>query len=90
MDWIPCSERLPKTGVLVLVSISGSDLIVVQEGESLWEATDRVRKTMRRVDVGFWSDEEGWEGWTGSDGFPMIVHPAAWMPLPEPYWGDVE
>lgn len=90
MDWIPCSERLPKTGVLVLVSISGSDVIKVQEGESMWEAIDRVRKTVRRVEVGFWSNEEGWEGWTDISGFPMIVQPAAWMPLPEPYWGDVE
>ena len=80
-SWIPCSERLPKEGQMVLTTIRGHDVIISQDGETLEEAMERVWNEVCYVSVGF----IGSDGWYGADGFPQIVHPIAWMPLPDPY-----
>lgn len=82
LNWIPCSERLPDPDVVVLVSISGTDIISRNEGESLEEALERNFKTKRRIKHGYISAEEGEEGWCTLEGWPMIVAPVAWLPLP--------
>ena len=82
-SWIPVSERLPEDGRLVLTTIIGTDIIHQREGETLVDAIERVRK-MKRVSVGFL----GSDGWYGADGYPEIVMPRAWMPLPEPWKGE--
>lgn len=81
--WIPCAERLPEEVQMVIVTIRGHDVIRCEDGETLEEAIDRVMQ-MLRVSVGF-RDEDGWNG---ADGYPMIVQPVAWMPLPEPWKGE--
>lgn len=82
-QWIPCAERLPEEVQMVIVTIRGHDVIRCEDGETLEEAIDRVMQ-MLRVSVGF-RDEDGWNG---ADGYPMIVQPVAWMPLPEPWKGE--
>lgn len=77
--WIPCSERLPEEGQMVLTTIKGTDLIRVMDGETLEEAVERARRFVR-VSVGFLEED----GWYGADGFPEVVQPIAWMPLPDP------
>ncbi len=79
--WIPCKEALPEKNIRVLTSISGTDLIHLQPGETLEEALERCRKAYTRVSIGFY----GSDGWYGPDGFPEIAAPCAWMKLPEPY-----
>lgn len=81
--WIPCAERLPEEGQMVIVTIRGHDLILCDDGETLEEAIDRVMQ-MLRVSVGFLYDD----GWFGVDGYAMMVQPVAWMPLPEPWKGE--
>lgn len=89
--WIPCDDRLPEDDRMVLVSICGSDIIMINEGESLEDALERNWKTHRRVSTGYYVRDEDDEGWY-NDGFPMIVRPVAWMPIPvyEPYNPDKE
>lgn len=81
--WIPCAERLPEEGRMVIVTIRGHDVIRCEDDETLEEAIDRVMQ-MLRVSVGFLYED----GWNGADGYPMMVRPVAWMPLPEPWKGE--
>ncbi len=78
--WIPCSEQLPKKHQMVLTTIIGTDVIRMIPGETFEDALARVRNHVR-VSVGYIEDD----GWYGADGFPQIVTPVAWMPMPEPY-----
>lgn len=84
MEWILCDERLPKEGQMVLTTIRGHDVIIHQEGETLEEAMERIWNDVCYVSIGF----IGSDGWYGADGFPQVVHPIAWMPLPKPYTAD--
>lgn len=84
-EWIPCSERLPEAHESVLVTIRGHDVIVPMEGETIEEAIERISK-VRYVSVGFLGED----GWYGADGFPSVVSPVAWMPLPPVYKGGEE
>lgn len=83
--WIPCSERLPERHQTVLITIYGTDVIRMKSGESFEDALARVRIKVR-VSVGYCREER----WYGADGYPMIVAPIAWMPLPKPYNGGKE
>ena len=85
--WIPCSERLPERGQEVLVTIWGSDILVPKDGEALAACAARIRKEVRYVTLGHRDKEDG--GWNGANGYPMMVTPVAWMPLPEAYEGEV-
>jgi len=84
-DWIPVSERLPEPYSHVILTIRGTDMIKVQEGETLEQALKRNSQTYW-VTTGYLADD----GWNGPDGFPLIVKPIAWMPLPEPWKGEEE
>lgn len=79
-EWILCEDRLPEEGRMVITTIKGTDLIKVEEGETISDALIRAQKFIY-VDVGF----VGSDGWYRADCYPMIVTPIAWMPLPEPY-----
>jgi hypothetical protein len=83
-EWILCDERLPEEGKMVLTTIRGHDVIIPQEGETIKEAMERIWNDVCYVSVGF----IGSDGWYGADGYPQIVHPIAWMPLPKPYTAD--
>lgn len=78
--WISVKDRLPERGRYVLVAVYGHDVIIQKPGESLPDAIERTRRTVRYVTMGF-VDEDGW---CGPDGYPMMVTPAYWQPLPEP------
>lgn len=82
MNWVRVEDRPPALGEMVLVTIHGSDIIQLQPGETLAEAVERARRWFRRVTIGFLDGEEEW---TGADGWPMVVKPVAWAPLPEPW-----
>lgn len=91
--WYLCKDRLPELEEKVLVTVHGHDVIVVKEGESIEEATERIRKEVRYVTLAVYSkdrDADGheWTDWFGIDGWPMIVKPVAWTPLPEAYGGE--
>lgn len=86
MNWIRCEDEMPNKEVAVLATIWGSDLIICEDGETLIEAMERIRKEIRYVTVARWYGEK--EGWVGADGYPMVVHPVAWAELPEPYEGE--
>lgn len=79
--WIPVTERLPEDGAIVFVTIYGHDCIRVRDRETLTDAFERIRQQVRYTSFGFHMPD----GWNNIDGFPMIVEPVAWMPLPEPY-----
>lgn len=82
--WIPCSERLPEEEQMVLTTIRGHDVIIPQEGETIEQAIKRIWNEVCYVSVGF----IGSDGWYGADGYPQMVHPIAWMPLPKPWEGE--
>ena len=71
--WIPCSERLPDIGEIVIASWSDlwSDAIVFARRycEGDWE----------------WAYEQGSDYWESARDYDRESNPEAWMPLPEPY-----
>ena len=75
--WIPCDEKLPDEGELVMTLIFGHDVIVQVENETMEQAIERTSK-MKRTSAGF----IGSDGWYGIDGFPEICTPKYWMPFP--------
>ena len=81
--WIPCSERLPEKHQMVITTIVGTDVIRMGIGDTFEDAVARVRKNVR-VSVGYIEED----GWYGADGYPQIVAPIAWMPLPPSYRGE--
>ena len=81
--WIPFSERLPEPYAHVILTIRGTDMIKVEEGETLEEALKRNNQQYW-VTIGYLADD----GWNGGDGFPLIVKPIAWTEFPEPWKGE--
>ncbi len=82
--WIRIDDRMPEKDETVLLSIRGSDYIVLEDNETVAEAFARLRKECRYVTTGFL----GSDGWYGPDGYPLMVAPVAWMRLPEVYDGS--
>ena len=78
-DWILCDERLPDKHVPVEVVTYGSDVVIQQQGESVVEAIKRLHNEVNDVTIGML----GSDGWYGSDGFPMVIRPTYWRPIPE-------
>ena len=81
--WILCSERLPEPYHRVILTIRGTDMVEVEEGETLEQALKRNMKQYWVTD-GYLADD----GWNGADGFPLVVNPVAWMEFPEPWKGE--
>ena len=79
-EWINCDERLPENDVLVITLIFGHDVIVVEKGETLQKAFERIN-SQSRTSVGFYSEEDG--GWCTVEGYPEICTPRCWMPFPK-------
>ena len=79
--WIKVSEQKPRTWENVIVACYGSDFVVLEKGETLEQCLERVKSEFVRVTIGY-IDNEGF--WNGIDGFPLIVTPTYWQPLPEP------
>lgn len=71
--WIPCSERLPDVGKIVIASWSDlwSDAIVFARRycEDDWE----------------WAYEQGSDYWESARDYDRESNPEAWMHSPEPY-----
>lgn len=82
-QWIPCEERLPEPYAHVILTIRGTDMIKVEEGETLEQALERSMQHYWVTD-GYLADD----GWNDGDGFPLIVKPIAWMEFPEPWKGE--
>ena len=81
--WILCSEILPEPYHRVILTIRGTDMVEVEEGETLEQALKR-NSQIYWVTTGYLADV----GWNGLDGFPLIVNPVAWMEFPEPWKED--
>ena len=79
--WISVDERLPERGIMVLTAVYGTDLIVPMDGETPEDAMERCLHRPARASIGF-VDEDGC--WCGADGWPEVIQPKFWMPLPEP------
>lgn len=82
-QWIPCKERLPEPYTHVILTIRGTDMVEVEEGETLEQALERSMQHYWVTD-GYLADD----GWNGADGFPLVVNPVAWMEFPEPWKGE--
>ena len=79
--WISVDERLPERGIMVLTAVYGTDVIVPMDGETPEEATERCLHRPARASIGF-VDEDGC--WCGAEGWPEVIQPKYWMPMPEP------
>lgn len=82
-QWIPVAERLPEEYDVVIVTVVGSDIIMKLDGETIEDTIKRIGR-MRSVTLGFICSD----GWYGADGYPMIIEPSVWMPLPKPWKGE--
>lgn len=79
-NWIKCTDEKPEEGVIVLVACYGSDIIIPNDGETVWQTYDRQSREIKRVTTGF-IDEDGY--WNEGDGLPLMIAPTYWQPLPE-------
>lgn len=79
-EWIRCSEQMPKKNTMVIVACYGSDIVIPQDGETVWQTRQRQNKDIKRVTLGF-IDDDGY--WNGADYMPMMISPTYWQPLPE-------
>lgn len=79
VNWISTKDKLPPKDTLVIAAVFGSDMVYLEDGETLDQAMERLRKTCRRITLAY----IGEDGWTDWDGYPCIIHPSYWMPLPE-------
>lgn len=77
-QWISCDDQLPPEGDTVLTLIFGHDVIAQRLGETLDQALRRIGK-IKTVSAGFLASD----GWYDVEGYPEIVHPSYWMPLPK-------
>lgn len=84
--WISCKDKLPEPETMVIVASYGSDIVIPEDGETVEECCERLKKELVRVTLGF----IGSDGWYASDYFPLIVTPSFWQPLPEPPEGGAD
>ena len=72
-QWIPVSERLPEEPYGCLVTVWDTEPMTCEEFENILPYF------------------VGWDGeqWSDADGEQCPFEVIAWMPLPEPYKGDV-
>ena len=83
-EWIPCSERLPNEGEVVLVCLR------IESHKAEWEEQRSIefgRISSDRYDcygIGWeWLNESGADYWQADWNNSIL----AWMPLPEPWKG---
>ena len=81
MEWISVKDRLPEKQKIVIICTIGSDFIKQKYGETLEQALERCRKEPAIVELGFLGSDGGWYEY---EGFPAVISPSYWMPLPEP------
>ena len=74
-EWIPCSERLPKEKLNVLLALKHNMAV------GFWEYVSEYGSVEWYVNTG-----DGF--YTGTEGVDNDGTPIAWMPLPDPYKGD--
>ena len=80
MKWIKVTDKKPEPYVTVIVVCYGNDFINPLPGESVGECIARQNRECIRVTLGD-IDEDGY--WNGPDGYPMMIAPRYWQPLPE-------
>ncbi len=85
--WVSVEERKPPEYTDVWCAVYTTDLIYVEDGETVEEAIEnRHREAARnpRVTLGSYSEDEGWTD--GYFGMPMVCRPDYWleMTIPEP------
>lgn len=85
--WVSVEERKPPEYTDVWCAVYTTDLIYVEDGETVEEAIEnRQLEAARnpRVTLGSYSDDEGWTD--GYFGMPMVCQPDYWleMTIPEP------
>ena len=81
--WISTDDRMPRIGQRVFGAVYGSDIVILNEGETVIDALKRTMNDNPHTEMCVWhGDIEDW--W--SDGGLMIVEPRYWMPMdiPEP------
>ena len=78
-EWIRCSEQMPEKNTMVIVVCYGSDIVIPQDGETVWQTRQRQNNDIKQVTLGFIDDD----GWNGADYMPMMISPTYWQPLPE-------
>ena len=89
--WISVEEQLPPHDVLVIGAIYTTDIIIMQDGETVEGAIERTNreaaKHPRTEPCWYGNDGSGdpdADGWYGYEGYPMICLPRYWMAIPKP------
>lgn len=86
-EWIPCSERLPKEGEIVLVCMGLAGHKYEWEEQRIIEFGRISSDRYDAEGTGWeWLNESGTDYWEPDYGNSIV----AWMPLPAPYKGRSE
>lgn len=79
--WISTDDRMPMVGKPVFGAVYGSDIVILNEGETVIDALRRTKDDNPHTVTCVWYGQA--EGWW-SDGGLMIVEPRYWMPIDIP------
>ena len=89
--WISVDDALPPDGQLVIGAVYTTDIICMEDGETLEDALKRTNREAAkhpRVEPCWYGEDGSGDpesvGWYGYDGFPMIWKPRYWMAIPKP------
>jgi Protein of unknown function (DUF551). len=76
-EWIPVKDKLPEKDQTVLTAIFGSDCITQYIDETFEDAVRRAN-SFGKVSLSILCED----GWYSADGYPEIITPSYWRPLP--------
>lgn len=81
-EWIKCSDQLPEEDETVIVACYWTDVI---SSPDMMVTIPNIKADyiVPRITLGSVSSECGDKLWYEEDGFPMVVAPTYWMPIPE-------
>ena len=82
-DWIKCSDQLPEEDKTVIVACYWTDVIPLPDMTVTIRPDIKDGYIVLRITLGSISSECGDKLWYEEDGFPMVVAPTYWMPIPE-------
>lgn len=88
-NWTPCSRKQPDWPGYYFVTVFGSDVLHLEEGEDLLDAFERNNEKTRYTTVACYDfdGETDKYCWFGDYGYPLNPQPVAWMEYPEPWDG---
>ena len=79
--WVLEEAARPDCWNMVETVSYGTDFVILKDGETVEQALEKARSENVVVQLGYVSDDGFWYT---SEGYPMIIRPTYWRPIPMP------